>query len=259
MSLAGGVGALVDALVARLPPGSVVQGCRATSVRRSPAGFVVGTSAGTFTAGSVLLAVPSYEAAALVRGLDESLAALCDGVDYASTATVALGYRAEQVAHPMRGTGFVVPRAEGRALLAATWVTSKWPGRAPPGARAAARLLWRRPRPRAARPARRRGAGRSGDAGTGRRARHHRAPGADPRRAMDSAEPAVTSSGTARGCGPSTRASKATRVSSAPAADSAPLASRTALLMAGPRPPASMSGSAIRRQAPGPRLQASLE
>jgi oxygen-dependent protoporphyrinogen oxidase len=33
----------------------------------------------------------------------------------------------------MRGTGFVVPRAEGRALLAATWVTSKWPGRAPPG------------------------------------------------------------------------------------------------------------------------------
>jgi len=133
MSLAGGVGALVDALVAQLPSGSVVQGCRATSVRRGPAGYVVDTGAGTFTTGSVLLAVPSYEAAALLRDLDQPLAALCDGVDYASTATVALGYRAEQVAHPMRGTGFVVPRAEGRALLAATWVTSKWPGRAPPG------------------------------------------------------------------------------------------------------------------------------
>jgi protoporphyrinogen/coproporphyrinogen III oxidase len=133
VSLAGGVGELVDALVARLPPGSVVPGCRATSVERDPAGYVLATGAGPFTARAVLLAVPSYEAATLLRGLDAPLAALCDGVDYASTATVALGYRAEQVAHPMRGTGFVVPRAEGRALLAATWVTSKWPGRAPPG------------------------------------------------------------------------------------------------------------------------------
>ena len=182
MSLAGGVGALADALVARLPPGSVVQGCRATSVRRSPAGYIVGASAGTFTAGSVLLAVPSYEAAALVRGLDGPLAALCDGVDYASTATVALGYRAEQVAHPMRGTGFVVPRVEGRALLAATWVTSKWPGRAPPGHVLLRAFFGGGRDPAAARPARRRGADRSGDAGTGRRARHHRAPGADPRR-----------------------------------------------------------------------------
>jgi oxygen-dependent protoporphyrinogen oxidase len=33
----------------------------------------------------------------------------------------------------MRGTGFVVPRLEHRAILAGTWVTSKWPGRAPEG------------------------------------------------------------------------------------------------------------------------------
>jgi oxygen-dependent protoporphyrinogen oxidase len=33
----------------------------------------------------------------------------------------------------MLGTGFVVPRIERCPLLAATWVTSKWPGRAPEG------------------------------------------------------------------------------------------------------------------------------
>jgi oxygen-dependent protoporphyrinogen oxidase len=33
----------------------------------------------------------------------------------------------------MHGTGFVVPRVERSALLAGTWVTSKWPGRAPDG------------------------------------------------------------------------------------------------------------------------------
>ena len=31
---------------------------------------------------------------------------------YASTATVAFGYRRDQIAHPMQGTGFVVPRIE---------------------------------------------------------------------------------------------------------------------------------------------------
>jgi len=135
VSLAGGVGALVEALVARLPAATLMRARRAQQVRRDTASgaYVIETIGDSLAARAVVLAVPSYEAAALVRGLDAPLAALCEGVDYASTATVALGYRADQVTHPMHGTGFVVPRAEGRALLAATWVTSKWPGRAPPG------------------------------------------------------------------------------------------------------------------------------
>jgi oxygen-dependent protoporphyrinogen oxidase len=46
---------------------------------------------------------------------------------------VAFGYRREQIRHPLEGSGFVVPRVEPFPLLAATWVTSKWPGRAPEG------------------------------------------------------------------------------------------------------------------------------
>jgi protoporphyrinogen/coproporphyrinogen III oxidase len=46
---------------------------------------------------------------------------------------VVFGYRRAQVAHPLSGTGFVVPRVERSPLLAATWVTSKWRGRAPDG------------------------------------------------------------------------------------------------------------------------------
>jgi oxygen-dependent protoporphyrinogen oxidase len=135
MSLTGGVGALVDALVAHLPAGAIMRACRARLVGRDigTGGYVVETSAGRLAASAVLMAVPSYEAASLIRDFDRSLASQCDGVGYASTATVALGYRAEQVHHPMRGTGFVVPRAEGSAILAATWVTSKWPARAPHG------------------------------------------------------------------------------------------------------------------------------
>lgn len=134
-SLAGGVGTLVEALVARLPPGTLMPGTRAVSVRRADGqpGYVVTAATGSWLAPVVVLAIPAYEAAALTDGLDQQLARACAAIGYASTATVALGYRAEQVPHPMSGTGFVVPRVEGSALLAATWVTSKWPGRAPPG------------------------------------------------------------------------------------------------------------------------------
>jgi oxygen-dependent protoporphyrinogen oxidase len=80
-----------------------------------------------------VLAAPAYVAGLLVRPIDSTLAELCEAVPYASTATVIFAYRRDQVSHPLRGTGFVVPRTEGLALLAGTWVSSKWPGRAPAG------------------------------------------------------------------------------------------------------------------------------
>jgi oxygen-dependent protoporphyrinogen oxidase len=95
--------------------------------------YVVETSGGQAQARAVILAVPAYTAGSLLRGFDTSIAALAESTPYASTATVALGYRRDQIAHPMQGSGFVVPRVERSPLLAATWVTSKWPHRAPDG------------------------------------------------------------------------------------------------------------------------------
>jgi oxygen-dependent protoporphyrinogen oxidase len=131
VSLPGGTGQLVEALSGALTC-PIELGARVTGVR-SNAGYVVESTAGTVRARSLVLAVPAYVAGSLVRSLDASLADLCDGVSYASTAVVVFGYRRDQVAHPLRGTGFVVPRVEGTTLLAGTWVSSKWPNRAPDG------------------------------------------------------------------------------------------------------------------------------
>ena len=106
---------------------------RVTELRRAGALTPSNPASDGCEARAVILAVPAYVAASLLRAFDTTLAALCDAVPYASTATVAFGYRRDQVAHPMQGTGFVVPRVERSALLAGTWVTSKWPGRAPDG------------------------------------------------------------------------------------------------------------------------------
>jgi protoporphyrinogen/coproporphyrinogen III oxidase len=132
VSLPGGTGELVEALVRALPPDAVMLSARVTDVRRA-ADYVVESTAGAVHARAVIVSTPAYVASHLLRAFDTTLAALCDGIPYASTGTVAFGFERAQVAHPMTGSGFVVPRVEHSPLLAATWVTSKWPGRAPPG------------------------------------------------------------------------------------------------------------------------------
>jgi len=69
----------------------------------------------------------------MVRDLDADLAAACGSIRYASAATVALAFRSDAVAHPLTGSGYVVPRVENPAILAASWLSSKWPNRAPDG------------------------------------------------------------------------------------------------------------------------------
>jgi oxygen-dependent protoporphyrinogen oxidase len=131
-SLPHGLEELVRAVVGTLPHDSVVTGARVVAVERgSP--FSVRLASGTSVdASQVVLAVPAFAAATIVQGLDGELATACHEIPYASTATVALAYPARSVRHPLDGSGFVVPRAEPECrLLAASWVSSKWPGRAP--------------------------------------------------------------------------------------------------------------------------------
>ncbi len=132
VSLPGGIGELVDAVTSALPPGTLALATPVTALRRAGL-FTMESAAGVVHARAVVLAIPAYAAAGLLRGLDTTLAQLCDAVPYASTATVAFGFRRDQIRHAMHGSGFVVPRVERGPLLAATWVTSKWPGRAPDG------------------------------------------------------------------------------------------------------------------------------
>jgi oxygen-dependent protoporphyrinogen oxidase len=139
VSLRGGVGDLVAGLCASLRSGGVVlrPSATVTAVRRSAhagAMWAVDVIGGeSLEADAVLLAVPAYAAATLLPTADAELANALGSIAYGSTATVFLGYRRGQVAHPLDGVGFVVPRMAGRPILASTWVSSKWEQRAPEG------------------------------------------------------------------------------------------------------------------------------
>ena len=125
---------LVRALGARLPPGSVRLKARVTDVARAGGGWRVGTQDGdVLAADGVIVATEAHQAARLLRYLDPSLALLLEGIPYASSATVTLAYRRAAVRHPLDGFGFVVPHAEGRPIIAGTFSSVKYPGRAPDG------------------------------------------------------------------------------------------------------------------------------
>jgi len=80
-----------------------------------------------------VLATPAFVTATVVSDLDAELAERCAAIPYTSIATVALAFERDAVAHPLEGSGFVVPHAERSPILAASWLSSKWPNRAPEG------------------------------------------------------------------------------------------------------------------------------
>lgn len=138
-SLTDGLEALPRAIAARLAPGAVRTG---TGVVQLTAGarsngrrYTLRTSGGApIAADQVICALPAHAAAPLLAGLDEAVGRLCGSIGHTSVAIVVLAWPRAVVRHPLDGTGFVVPRAEaGLSITAATWISSKWPGRAPEG------------------------------------------------------------------------------------------------------------------------------
>jgi oxygen-dependent protoporphyrinogen oxidase len=133
-SLPGGLSEMVRALERTLPAGSVRLRAPVKEIAQTPGAFRVELSSGdTLAARALVLATPAYVTASIVKRFDPVLSDLCGMVSYASTATVAMAFEREAVRHPLHGSGFVVPKVENSGLLAATWLSSKWPSRAPDG------------------------------------------------------------------------------------------------------------------------------
>lgn len=137
-SLPGGLSELVRALVATLPAASLHLNQRVSSVASvvsssGPQYRVTTESGEVFTADAVVLATPAFATARYVRSFDARIADRCATIPYASAATVSMAFTREAIRHPLNGSGFVVPKAEGTGILAGSWLSSKWPGRAPAG------------------------------------------------------------------------------------------------------------------------------
>jgi protoporphyrinogen/coproporphyrinogen III oxidase len=130
-SLPGGLSEMVRTLVDTIGEWNVRTGADVTAIA-GPGPFTVRFADGpAIHARTVVFATPAFVTADLLEGRDADLARRCRAIRYASVVTVALAFRRDQVAHPLNGSGFVVPRSEKTGILAGSWLSSKWPNRAP--------------------------------------------------------------------------------------------------------------------------------
>ena len=132
LSFDRGMQVLVDALART--NADIRLNTRATTLKLNDRTWTITTNTGEqIKADAVCLAVPAYVAATLLNDLNSNLAAKLKQIKYASTATINFGYKRSAINHPLEGFGFVVPFIEKRSLIACTFSSVKFSGRAQSG------------------------------------------------------------------------------------------------------------------------------
>ena len=130
-SLKGGMQQLAEALVARLPVDVLRVISRVQAVQKQDRGWVVSAGYASDQFDAVIVATSATAAAPLFEITSAELASELKAIPYSSSMTVALGFDNEVRAALPAGFGFLVPRSEGKRMLAATFVHNKFSHRAP--------------------------------------------------------------------------------------------------------------------------------
>ena len=130
-SVKHGMQQMTDALVAKLGHASLLLGTEVLGIQAQDSGWIVSAGLKTDHFDAIVLALPAYVAGRLMAGTSPQLASELNGIPYSSSVTVALGYGADVRASLPPGFGFLVPRREGKRMMAATFVHNKFPHRVP--------------------------------------------------------------------------------------------------------------------------------
>lgn len=132
LTLKGGMQLLVDTLADCIRDKARIVHHPAEAVERlDGGGYRVRLDRQAVEADAVILGVPAWSAAALLRQVDPTLAQDLERIPYHSSITGAFLYHRPPFERPLDGFGFLVPRSENRLLAACTWVNTKFDHRAP--------------------------------------------------------------------------------------------------------------------------------
>jgi oxygen-dependent protoporphyrinogen oxidase len=128
-SLKDGMQQMVDVVVSKLTHTALHAETPVQAVQHQDGGWLISAGYASDQFDAVIIASSALDAARL--GLPDKLSTALGGIEYTSSVTIALAYdqRVRQSLPP--GFGFLVPRSEGRRLLAVTFVHNKFPHRAP--------------------------------------------------------------------------------------------------------------------------------
>jgi oxygen-dependent protoporphyrinogen oxidase len=127
-TLKGGLGQMIEAL---RPSADVVHANAETLEPTDAGGFRVRANGTWLETDHVVLATPAHDGARLLADSQPELARLLADIPYATSITLALGYRKATFDHPLNGHGFLVPKKERKYIFGCTWVGNKFDYRVP--------------------------------------------------------------------------------------------------------------------------------
>ncbi|MCP5073186.1 MAG: protoporphyrinogen oxidase [Rhodobacteraceae bacterium] len=133
LSWDGGIATLPQTLSKSLGD-RVHTGVAVTGIRRTSAGFEIATGrSGTLQSRAVVLAVQPHVAAKLLEDVDPVSASAAGEIAAPPIGVVYLGYRREQVSHPLDGLGFLSTKSDNQIISGAQFCSTMFEGRAPDG------------------------------------------------------------------------------------------------------------------------------
>lgn len=134
ISMREGMTELTDRLAEEVGHDRIRTGTVVKDITKTDGGYCIELTGGErLQADAVICTAPTFDAAAMLGKIDRDLAAELLRIPYRSSATVSLAYDRRDIDHDLQGYGFVVPKVEGRDIMAATWSSQKWVNRAPSG------------------------------------------------------------------------------------------------------------------------------
>jgi oxygen-dependent protoporphyrinogen oxidase len=134
LSLKDGMESLIEKLGSSLPGKSLKLGKTVKRLELSNSVWTLMTEDGTMIdADGVIIALASNKAYHLLEGFDSRLAKELSQIKYESSVVINLAYNLDDIAHNLNGFGFVVPTVEKRPILACSFTSLKFTGRAPRG------------------------------------------------------------------------------------------------------------------------------
>lgn len=126
-TLKNGLSCLIERLAAKA---NVMHGA-AEAIEKRETGFRVRVNGDWMAAKHMVVACPAWAAGDLLCDVDGRLASLLRMIPYTSSAIAQMVFPESEFDGQRAGTGFLVPRAERRRLMACTFVGTKFPHRVP--------------------------------------------------------------------------------------------------------------------------------
>jgi len=136
LTFRNGLSTVIEALEERIRElgGDIRTGVAVEAIERVGGAYRLRLSDGTSAdADQAIVALPAFAAAKLLA--EHADVSALEAIRYVSVANIVLAYDEAGFDHDLDGSGFLVPRSEGRTITASTWTSSKWSHTAPEGKR----------------------------------------------------------------------------------------------------------------------------